>query len=130
MKKLFSFVCLLFCIALGTAAVLPPFDVDAVKTEVTGNGMTISNISDLSDFTIVNTDAENSNIVADSWYIAHNATNIFHYGKLTTGQVVSTGQPYLEYFNTEEDFLVRLYQLSPADYQAYIDGPGGGEIID
>ncbi len=42
------------------------------------------------------------------YFLAHNSVNIFHYGELHDGQVVSTGQPNLEYFENINDLKVRL----------------------
>ena len=42
------------------------------------------------------------------YYVAHNNKDVFHYGKLEDGQVMDTGQPYVEEFETEQemkDFL-------------------------
>jgi len=45
------------------------------------------------------------------YYLAHNSVNVFHYGMLTEGQVVTTGQPELEYFDTEQELIDRLIGL-------------------
>lgn len=45
------------------------------------------------------------------WYIAHNGTDIFHPGILEAGQQVETGQPYLEIFESEEDWTARKAEL-------------------
>ena len=46
------------------------------------------------------------------WYIAHNAENVFHFGKLEAGLELQTGQPILEEFETVvsplENFIVIL----------------------
>lgn len=42
------------------------------------------------------------------YFLAHNSVNVFHYGELNDGQVVSTGQPNLEYFENLDDLKVRL----------------------
>ena len=36
----------------------------------------------------------------NKFYLAHNETTVFHYGSLREGQVVTKGQPFLEYFDT------------------------------
>jgi hypothetical protein len=43
-----------------------------------------------------------------SYFLAHNETDVFHYGELLEGQVVETGQPHLEYFNTLQELKDRL----------------------
>lgn len=47
----------------------------------------------------------------NNFYLAHNKKNVFHYGTLQNEQLVSTGQPYLEYFETEQDLKDRLIEL-------------------
>ena len=47
----------------------------------------------------------------NKFYLAHNLINIFHYGSLSPEQVVTTGQPYLEYFDTEQELIDRLLSL-------------------
>ena len=43
-----------------------------------------------------------------SYFLAHNATDVFHYGELLEGQEITTGQPNLEYFETLEELKERL----------------------
>lgn len=45
------------------------------------------------------------------WYIAHNASDVFHTGTLEAGLQVETGQPNLELFDTLEAFQARCYDL-------------------
>lgn len=52
------------------------------------------------------------------YYLAHNLINVFHYGSLSEGQIVTTGQPYLEYFDIEQELIDRLLELG----QEYISG--------
>ncbi len=42
------------------------------------------------------------------YFLAHNGFNVFHYGQILDGEIVSTGQPYLEYFNDEASLSNRL----------------------
>lgn len=43
------------------------------------------------------------------WWLAYNTgSNIYHYGEISPGLRVSTGQPILEHFNTEEELEVRV----------------------
>lgn len=39
------------------------------------------------------------------YYVAHNNEDVFHYGKLEEGQVMDTGQPYVEEFETELEMI-------------------------
>jgi hypothetical protein len=55
----------------------------------------------------------------NNFYLAHNEIDVFHYGSLQEGQIVTTGQPFLEYFETEQELIDRLLALG----QEYI-GPG------
>jgi hypothetical protein len=43
-----------------------------------------------------------------TYFLAHNSIDIFHYCELNDGQVVSTGQPNLEYFNSLDELKDRL----------------------
>lgn len=45
------------------------------------------------------------------YFLAHNLVDTFHYSGLVEGQVVTTGQPYLEYFDTEQELIDRLLGL-------------------
>jgi len=55
----------------------------------------------------------------NNFYLAHNEIDVFHYGSLQEGQTVTTGQPFLEYFETKQELIDRLLVLG----QEYI-GPG------
>lgn len=46
------------------------------------------------------------------YFLAHNETNIFHYSQLQEAQFVTTAQPFLEYYDTEEELIARLLQLN------------------
>ena len=46
------------------------------------------------------------------YFLAHNEVNIFHYSSLADTQAVTTAQPFLEYFNTEEELKARLLELN------------------
>ena len=48
----------------------------------------------------------------DTWFIAHNSVDIFHYGFVEKDKALDTGQPILEEFDTEEEWLVRLSELN------------------
>lgn len=47
----------------------------------------------------------------NKYYLAHNGQDIFHNGELLPLQVVATGQPFLEIFNTEQELNNRLNEL-------------------
>jgi hypothetical protein len=49
------------------------------------------------------------------WAIAHNDTDTFHPMKVDVGQVLSTGQIFLEQFETEESMVERLIELAGDD---------------
>ena len=47
----------------------------------------------------------------NNFYLAHNEVDVFHYGSLQEGQTVTTGQPFLEYFETEQGLIDRVLEL-------------------
>jgi len=61
-----------------------------------------------------------------SYFLAHNETDVFHYGELLEGQVIETGQPHLEYFNALQELKDRLAFFN-VEYIENIDVdlPGG-----
>lgn len=48
----------------------------------------------------------------DTWFIAHNNVDVFHYGFAEIGKALDTGQPILEEFDNEVDWLDRLSELN------------------
>ena len=56
------------------------------------------------------------------YFLAHNEIDVFHYGELLEGQVIETGQPFLEYFNTLDELKDRLVILG-VEYQEPSTGP-------
>ena len=42
------------------------------------------------------------------WYLATNETDVFHYGELAEGAIVTTVQPKLVYFETKEELITEL----------------------
>jgi hypothetical protein len=46
------------------------------------------------------------------WAIAHDSNSIFHPVELEAGLTLSTGQSFLEQFDSEEEMVVRLTELS------------------
>ena len=51
------------------------------------------------------------------YFIAHDGVSTFHYGKIWKEQVLSTGQPNLEQFTTEQECRDRLatFGITPED---------------
>jgi hypothetical protein len=47
----------------------------------------------------------------NKFYLAHNGIDVFHYGSLQENQIVTTGQPFLEYFELEQELIDRLLEL-------------------
>lgn len=45
------------------------------------------------------------------FYLAHNGVDVFHYGALQEEQIVTTGQPFLEYFEEEQGLIDRIMEL-------------------
>ena len=46
------------------------------------------------------------------WVIAHDSSSIFHPVELEPGLTLSTGQPFLEQYETEEEMSERLADLT------------------
>ena len=42
------------------------------------------------------------------YFLTHNNLDFFRYGILQQGQVLTTGQNYTEYFDTEQELITRL----------------------
>ena len=59
-----------------------------------------------------------------TYFLAHNATDVFHYGELLEGQEITTGQPNLEYFDTLDELKQRLLTFGVE----YSDSPIGNEL--
>ena len=45
------------------------------------------------------------------YFLAHNQIDVFHYGNIQEDQVLTSGQPYIEYFNTLTELQERLISL-------------------
>jgi hypothetical protein len=45
------------------------------------------------------------------YFLAHNKLDVFHYGNIQEDQVLTSGQPYIEYFNTLVELQERLISL-------------------
>lgn len=45
------------------------------------------------------------------YFLAHNGKDVFHYREITEEQVINTGQPILEYFDTIDQLKNRLVEL-------------------
>ena len=51
-------------------------------------------------------------VTQDTWFIAHNESlTVIHYGFCPTGTELDSGQPIIEEFDDEEDWLIRLDKL-------------------
>jgi hypothetical protein len=48
----------------------------------------------------------------NTWFIAHNGIDVFHFGFVPKGTQLDTGQPHLETFDNEEEYLVRKQELN------------------
>lgn len=46
------------------------------------------------------------------WVVAHNGSDIFHYSVVEPHLCFTTGQPYMEVFNSQEELLSAFPQLS------------------
>jgi len=46
------------------------------------------------------------------YYLAHNETDVFHYGKITEEQQITTGQPILLFFDTEQELIDKLQEYN------------------
>ena len=57
--------------------------------------------------------------VSKKYWIAHNDSDVVHYGELDIGNVVSTGQSNLESFDTEQSWIDRLdnFGIDPNEEQ-------------
>lgn len=51
------------------------------------------------------------NATKNMWVLCHNGIDIFHTVELQIGQNLSTGQPYMESFDTEEQLQQRIIIL-------------------
>ena len=45
------------------------------------------------------------------YYLATDKESVFHYGEIQENQEISTGQPFLEYFETKEELRDRMNEL-------------------
>ena len=55
--------------------------------------------------------SHNTNAPRDCFYLAHNGTNVFHYGEISNGVPIATGQPNLEWLDTKEELQARVEEL-------------------
>lgn len=55
--------------------------------------------------------SHNTNAPRDCFYLAHNGTDVFHYGKIANGVPIATGQPNLEWLDTKELLQARVEEL-------------------
>jgi len=62
------------------------------------------------------------------WYLATNKIDVFHYSKMFENAVVTTGQPILLYFETEQALIDKLLEygheyVAPSLEQSYPPEP-------
>lgn len=51
-------------------------------------------------------------VTQDTWFIAHNADySVVHYGWVSKGKELDSGQPIIEEFDNEAAWLIRLAEL-------------------
>lgn len=61
------------------------------------------------------------------WLAYSNDLSLFHYGELEVGRVLTTGQPILEEFTIEQEWIDRIVELKGQDfYDEFVDN----EVID
>ena len=48
----------------------------------------------------------------NEYFIAHNGGDIVHHGYNEAGATIETGQPFLEVFENEAEYLARLIELN------------------
>ena len=46
------------------------------------------------------------------YFLAHNEIDVFHYGKITEEQQITTGQPILLFFETEQELIDKLQEYN------------------
>jgi len=46
------------------------------------------------------------------YYLATNEIDIFHFGEIEDESILTTGQPKVFYFNTEQELIDKLTQLT------------------
>lgn len=53
------------------------------------------------------------------YYLTTNETDVFHFGEMEEGSILTTGQPKVFYFDTEQKLIDKLTQLTrdPNYYQ-------------
>jgi len=56
---------------------------------------------------------EIKNSTEEKWVLCHNGSDICHVSKLNIGSNLSTGQPNLEKFDTEEQAIARAKEINP-----------------
>ena len=66
-------------------------------------------------------------------FLAHNETDVFHYGKITEEQQITTGQPILLFFDTEQELIDKLQEYNVKYNTAQeleLESPPMGDIED
>ena len=57
-----------------------------------------------------------NNTGVDRYYIAHNNKDVVHYSRVCPGCEFSTGQPFIEEFDNEEEWIARINELKGIEY--------------
>jgi hypothetical protein len=54
---------------------------------------------------------------ASKWFLCHNGIDVFHYGFAEEGTALDSGQPIIELFDTEQEWLDELlkYGITPEE---------------
>ncbi len=55
--------------------------------------------------------SHNTIATKDCFYLAHDANTVFHYGEISNGGHIATGQPELEWLDTKEELQARVEAL-------------------
>lgn len=51
------------------------------------------------------------------YFVSHNGDDILHYGNISPGSAVTSGQPFFEEFTSEELMELRAKELNPKLYE-------------
>lgn len=53
----------------------------------------------------------NTTATKDCFFLAHDVNTVFHYGEISNGGAIATGQPELEWLDTKEELQSRVEEL-------------------
>ncbi len=57
-----------------------------------------------------------NNTGVERYYIAHNNNDVVHYSRVCAGCEFSTGQPFIEEFDNEAEWIARINELKGIEY--------------